>query len=81
MTPEKILAHAPRVLTEDQRTTYFKTGFLAAEGLIPSAWLQGDESELTRLLELAMHRRKRVADLLARCGHPRATTFPNWKSA
>ena len=48
---------------------------------IPSAWLQGDEEALTRLLELAMHRRKRVADLLAKCGNPRAKVFPKWKNA
>jgi HipA-like protein len=45
---------------------------------IPSAWLAGDESELTRLLEAAMRRRKRVPDLLAHCGNPREKVFPNW---
>jgi ectoine hydroxylase-related dioxygenase (phytanoyl-CoA dioxygenase family) len=38
--PEKILAHAPRVLTQAQRKTYFESGYLAAEGLIPATWLQ-----------------------------------------
>ena len=45
---------------------------------IPSAWLAGDEDGLTRLLELAMRRRKRVADLLARCGNPHKKVFPKW---
>src|ERR1700733_12720622 len=40
MTPEAILAHAPRVLTQGQREEYFARGFLAAEGLIPNAWLE-----------------------------------------
>lgn len=40
MTPESILAHPPRVLTQSQRESYFETGFLAADGLIPDAWLR-----------------------------------------
>jgi len=46
MTPEAILAHPPRVLSEAQRRAYFETGFLAAPGLIPSDWLD-------RLIELS----------------------------
>jgi len=38
MTPEAILAHPPRVLTQDQREAYFASGFLAAGGLIPGEW-------------------------------------------
>jgi ectoine hydroxylase-related dioxygenase (phytanoyl-CoA dioxygenase family) len=40
MTPEAILSHPPRVLTQAQREAYFATGYLAAEGLIPDAWLR-----------------------------------------
>jgi ectoine hydroxylase len=40
MTPEAILAQAPRVLTQEQRERYFATGFLAAEDLIPDEWLK-----------------------------------------
>ena len=32
MTPEDILAHPPRVLSQAQRERYFATGFLAAWG-------------------------------------------------
>ena len=39
MTPEAILSHPGRVLTEAQRHEYFATGFLAVPGLIPPAWL------------------------------------------
>src|SRR5262249_3875166 len=39
MTPEQVLAQAPRVLTQAQRERYFETGFLAAEGLVPREWL------------------------------------------
>jgi ectoine hydroxylase len=38
MTPEAILAHEPRVLSQAQREHYFETGFLAAEGMIPGEW-------------------------------------------
>lgn len=39
MTPEAILRHPARILTEAQRAHYFATGFLAAERLIPPPWL------------------------------------------
>ena len=39
VTPHDILAHPARVLTQAQRQTYFETGCLAADGLIPAAWL------------------------------------------
>jgi hypothetical protein len=39
MTPEAILTSPARLLTEAQRRDYFETGFLAAPGLIPPAWL------------------------------------------
>jgi ectoine hydroxylase-related dioxygenase (phytanoyl-CoA dioxygenase family) len=38
MTPDTILSHPARVLTQAQREAYFRTGFLAAEGLIPAEW-------------------------------------------
>jgi hypothetical protein len=40
MTPETILAQPPNVLTSAQRQAYFRTGYLAAPGLIPAAWLR-----------------------------------------
>ena len=39
MTPEAILEHQPRVLSQAQREQFFEKGFLAAEGLIPAEWL------------------------------------------
>jgi ectoine hydroxylase-related dioxygenase (phytanoyl-CoA dioxygenase family) len=39
MTPDTILAHPPRVLTQAQRERYFETGSLAAEGVISPYWL------------------------------------------
>ena len=40
MTPETILSHAPTILSQAQRETYFRTGYLSTEGLIPAFWLQ-----------------------------------------
>jgi ectoine hydroxylase len=46
MTPEQILAHPPRVLSDAQRRGYFETGYLAAPDVIPREWL-------ARLVELS----------------------------
>src|SRR6202142_3944630 len=40
MRPEDILTRPPKVLTAAQRERYFRDGYLAAEGLIPDAWLR-----------------------------------------
>ena len=39
MSPEDILSHPARVLSEAQRREFFAIGFVAAPGLIPPAWL------------------------------------------
>jgi hypothetical protein len=36
MTPEQVLAHQPRVLTQAQRESYFANGYLLAERFIPA---------------------------------------------
>ncbi len=46
MTPEAILAHPPRVLTQAQRTEYFARGYLAVPRLVGGEWLR-------RLVELS----------------------------
>jgi len=35
MTPEQILAHPARVLTQSQREHYFEHGFVGVESLVP----------------------------------------------
>jgi ectoine hydroxylase len=40
MRPEDILSHPPKVLNPGQRERYVRDGYLAAEGLIPDAWLR-----------------------------------------
>lgn len=39
MTPEEILSHPPRVLTQAQRADYFENGFIAVDGLVPPEWI------------------------------------------
>lgn len=39
MTPEEILSHPPRVLTQAQRADYFENGFVAVDGLVPPEWI------------------------------------------
>lgn len=39
MTPEQVLAIAPRVLTQAQRESYFSEGYLLLERIIPDEWI------------------------------------------
>ena len=34
MTPEQVLAEPPRVLTQEQRESYFESGYVSVESLI-----------------------------------------------
>lgn len=45
---------------------------------IPESWLDGDGSELDRLLEKLFQRKRRVADRIAECRQARPSWFPNW---
>ena len=45
MTPEDILSHEPRVLSQQQREFYFTHGYLLVERVVPQAWID-------RLLEI-----------------------------
>jgi ectoine hydroxylase len=40
MTPEEILSHEPRVLTQKQRESYFENGYILLERIIPEEWLE-----------------------------------------
>jgi len=40
MTPEQILAHKPRVLSQAQREAYFDNGYICLERIIPEAWVE-----------------------------------------
>ena len=40
MTPEQAMQNPPRVLTQEQRQSYFDKGFLLVEGLIDPEWVE-----------------------------------------
>lgn len=40
MTPEKILAHEPRILSQAQREFYFENGYICLERIIPNEWIE-----------------------------------------
>ena len=58
MTPETILAHPPRALTQVQREAYFTTGYLAAPGLIPAEWLRRLNALSAEFIEMSRTRDK-----------------------
>lgn len=40
MTPDAVLAHAPRLLSRAQRKSYFEQGYLLIENFVDAAWLE-----------------------------------------
>jgi hypothetical protein len=46
---------------------------------VPPQWLDGDETELERLLERLFRRRGKITELMGDCRCARAGLFPNWK--
>jgi len=40
MTPDKILAHAPKVLSQSERESYFESGYLLKERFVSEEWLK-----------------------------------------
>ncbi|MEE8531447.1 MAG: hypothetical protein V3S34_04470, partial [Hyphomicrobium sp.] len=39
MTPEEILSHPPRILTQAQRKHYFEYGYVGVQSLVPAVIL------------------------------------------
>ena len=51
MTPEDILSHRPRVLTQQQRERYFADGYILVERFVDPAWLERLRAGIARLIE------------------------------
>jgi ectoine hydroxylase len=51
MKPEDILKHSPLVLTEAQRATYFRDGYLVIENHVPATWLERLEGAMTEVID------------------------------
>ena len=47
---------------------------------IPQAWIEGDEAELSRMLERLLKRGPKVLDLLESSRRAKENPFPNWRS-
>jgi len=58
MTPEAILSHEPRVLTEAQRGSYFERGYVMVESLISDDWL----ARLNRATEEYLERSRSLSE-------------------
>ncbi len=51
MTPEQILSHPPRVLTQAQREFYFENGYLLLERIIPQEWVERLRAATREMIE------------------------------
>lgn len=51
MTPEEILSHRPRVLTQKQREDYFQDGYLLVERFVDEEWLGRLKAGIDRLID------------------------------
>ena len=51
MTPEQVLSHKPRVLTQKQREHYFAEGYLLLEKVIPDEWVKKLRAATDELIE------------------------------
>src|SRR5688500_20252602 len=51
MTPEQVLSHKPRVLTQKQREHYFAEGYLLLEKIIPQEWIERLRAATDELIE------------------------------
>jgi ectoine hydroxylase-related dioxygenase (phytanoyl-CoA dioxygenase family) len=53
MTPEQILSHPPRVLTQEQRESYFNNGYILVEKAINEEWLERLHAAIARQIEVS----------------------------
>jgi ectoine hydroxylase len=53
MTPEEILSHPPRVLTQAQREHYFHCGYVAVRGAVPGPWRDRLRAAAAEMIEKA----------------------------
>ena len=51
MTPEQILSHPPKILSQEQREDYFDLGYVKVEGLIPKNTLVELRSVIDKVLD------------------------------
>ena len=71
MTPEDILSHPQRVLTQRQRERYFADGYLLVERFVDAAWLERLRAGIARLIERSRQETKSGAIFDLEPGHRR----------
>ena len=49
MTPEEVLSHLPRALTQAQRESYFENGYLSVERFVDGEWLEAAAPDRRRV--------------------------------
>lgn len=69
MTPEEILSHRPRVLTQKQREDYFQEGYLLVERFVDEAWLEKLKAGIDRMIERSRAQTKSDAVFDLEPGH------------
>src|SRR2546429_7759912 len=65
MQPDEVLAHEPRVLTQEQREFYFENGYLLVEAVVEADWLARLRAVTDEMVDRsrALTRSDRVFDL------------------
>ena len=51
MTPEKVLAHSPKILDQSEREYFFETGYLLKERFVNDSWLSGLREVTERMID------------------------------
>ena len=51
MTPEKVLAHSPKILDQSEREYFFETGYLLKERFVNDGWLSGLREVTERMID------------------------------
>ena len=51
MSPEEVLSHPPRILSQAQRESYFERGYVQASGLISDEWIRRLRAAIDELVD------------------------------
>ncbi|HUA51273.1 MAG TPA: phytanoyl-CoA dioxygenase family protein [Candidatus Sulfotelmatobacter sp.] len=73
MTPEQVLAEAPRVLSQGQRERYFAQGYLLVENAVPMDWIERLRAVTDAMVERSRHQTKSDEVFDLEPGHSAAT--------
>ena len=69
MVPEQVLAHKPKVLTQQQQEFYFENGYLLLAHVIPQTWIDRLLDATAEMVERSCSLRKSDAVFDLEPGH------------